>query len=321
MAFFRHTTPVKDETEEIQDKKLPIEAPETVNGVRDFWQHWDYLLDMVTELAEFGVPILDAVGLTLNESIQAESEIGTIQPGETVIEKGTRVTPRMLPLLAGMGILKVMARPSPRVLVMALSDQAVPASYLVTAQAQQVGAAAHRLEYIAERGSQLVTSITEQLVRADLVVTIGGLGESGTDLKEVADQIGPNDFTPVAISPGRDHGFILAEEKIPLLAMPADVYSSFVLAKLIGEPMISKLMGASTDPQMPSAYLAQPLRIQTDILTCVPASVKDARMTITGRPSGLEGMNLIYQANALALLQSSDGVVNADTEAFYLPLS
>ena len=321
MAFFRHTTPVDNTTEDISEKKLPIDPPETTDGVRDFWQHWDYLLSMVGELAEFGVPILDAVDLTLNESIQAESDIGPIQAGQTIIEKGSKVVPRMLPVLTSMGILKVMARPSPRVLVMAITNKAVPASYLVAAQAQEAGASVHRMEYIFDSGSELVTAITEQLVRADLVVTIGGLGDAGIDVRDVADQIGPNDFTPVAITPGRDHGFLLAEDKIPMLAMPADVPSSFVLTKLLLEPMIAKLMGASTDPRLFSAYLAQPLRIQPHNLTCVPATVKDARMTITGRPVGLEGMYSIYQANALAILASEDGAVDINSEAFYLPLS
>jgi len=321
MAFFRHTTPVDEKTEETDTNKLPADPPETKDGVRDFWQHWDYLLSMVTELAEFGVPILDAVGLTLNESIQAEVDAGQIRAGDTLIEKGTRVVPRMLPLLTSMGIVKVMARPSPRVLVMALSQKAVPASYLVAAQAQESGAAAHRLEYIFETGSELVNAITEQLVRADLVVTIGGLGEARIDLREVADQIGPHDFTPVAVTPGRDHGFLLAEDRIPVLALPYDTPSSFVLTKLLLEPMIAKLMGAGTDPALFSAYLAQPLRVAPNTLTCVPAVVKDARMTITGRPVGLEGLYSIYKANALAILASDGSVVDQDSEAFYLPLS
>ena len=321
MAFFKHTTPVDETTEETHAVKLPLDPPETKDGVRDFWQHWDYLLSMVTELAEFGVPVLDAVGLTLNESIQAESDMGHIAAGTTLVEKGSKVIPRMLPLLTGMGIVKVMARPSPRVLVMALSPKAVPASYLAAAQAQEAGAQAHRMEYIHDSGSHLVNSITEQLVRADLVVTVGGLGEDGVDLREIADQIGPHDFTPVAISPGRDHGFIMAEERIPLLALPADVDASFVLTKLLLEPMIAKLMGASTDPTLFSAYLAQPLRIQPHVVTCVPATVTDARMKISGRPVGLEGARTIYQANALAILAAEDGVANTDAEAFYLPLT
>lgn len=322
MAFFKHTrpTPAEPKADQAPQSALPLEAPETRNGARDFWQHWDYLLGMVPELAEFGVPVLDAVGLTLNESILAETDMGPIRAGDVVIGKGTKVVPRMLALLTGMGIFKVMARPSPRVLVMALSQQGVPASFLVAAQAEESGAQAHRLEYIYDSDSQLVTAITEQLVRADLVVTVGGMGETGTDIRAIADQIGPSDFTPVAISPGRDHGFILAEDKIPLLALPADVHGTFVLTKLLLEPMIAKLMGAGTDPSLFSAYLAQPLKVTPHMLTCAPATVKDARMTVNGRPPGLAGMYEIYRSNALAILADDDGLVGTNTEAFYLPL-
>ncbi|MCL2483459.1 MAG: hypothetical protein FWF43_08635 [Propionibacteriaceae bacterium] len=323
MAFFRQARAktVEVPAQEHGEVRLPVDPPETKDGIRDFWQHWDYLLSMVPELAEFGVPILDAVGLTLNEAILAENDIGRIKATDVLIDKGTRVVPRMLSLLTGMGITKVMARPNPRVLVMALSDRAIPASYLAAGQAQEGGAQAHRMEYIFNSPDHLLTTISEQLVRADLVVTVGGLGEGGVDFRAIADQIGPNDFTPVAVSPGRDHGFVLAEEKIPLLALPADVYPAFVLTKLLLEPMIAKLMGASTDPAMSVAYLAQPLRIAPHILTCVPATVRDSRMRISGRPHGLEGMNEIYRANALAILASEDGVVDLDSEAFYQPLT
>jgi len=322
MALFKRTAlPDGPESEDKEPATLPATAPETTDGVRDFWQHWDYLLSMVPALAEFGVPILDAVGLTLNESITTEKDLGAeIHAGDVVVKQGTRVVPRMLALLTGMGIRKVIARPSPRVLVMALSEEAIPASYFAAAQAQEVGAQAHRMEYIFDSPAPLISAITEQLVRADLVVTVGCLDEAGFDLREIASEIGPNDFSPVAISPGRTHGFILAEEKVPLLALPAQTYATFVLTKLILEPMIDKLMGASTDPELFSAYLAQPLRVQEHTLTCVPAVVKDNRMKISGRPSGLDGLLSIYQANAMAILASDDGLVDVDTETFYLPL-
>ncbi len=324
MALFKRAQAVAEVPEIVEPvvETLPLAAPETRDGVRDFWKHWDYLLGMVPELSEFGVSVLDAVGLTLNESILAVTDLGPdTRTGDVLIEKGTRVIPRMVALLAGLGIDRVMARPSPRVLIMALSREAVPASYLVAAQAKQAGAQAHRLEYVVDSPARLTSLISEQLVRADLVVTVGGLGEGPVDLRQIADQIGPSDFTPVAISPGRDHGFALAENRVPLVALPADAYGTFVLTKLIVEPMIAKQMGANTDPELFSAYLAQPLRITPHVLTCVPASVKDARMTVTGRPSGLPGLAMIYRANALAILATEDGLVDHDGEAFYLPLT
>jgi len=321
MAFFKHTQPVGTTSGDDTPKPTLPAGPETKDGLRDFWQHWDYLMGLVNELDEFGVDVLDAVGLTLNEAILAEVDLGTdIKAGDVLIEKGTKVRPQMVGLLTGMGIRRVMARPNPRVLVIALSEAAMPASFMVAAEVQAAGAQTHRMEFVFSSATQVVTSIIEQLVRSDLVVTVGGLGEAGLDLRAVADQIGPSSFTPVAINPGSDHGFALAEERTPLLALPAEVYPAFVLTKLLVEPMISKLMGAGTDPILFSAHLAQPLRVAPGRLTCVPATVTDARMTITGRPTGLEGLNTIYRANALAILSSPTGLLDRGSEAFYLPL-
>ena len=320
MAFFKHK-PVETEPGDDNPKPaLPL-GPEPKDGLRDFWAHWDFLMGLVHELDEFGVDVLDAVGLTLNESILAEADLGPdIHPGDVLVEKGTKVKPRMVGLLTGMGIRRVMARPNPRVLVIALSEAAMPASFLVAAEVQAAGAQTHRMEFVFSSATQVVTSIIEQLVRSDLVVTVGGLGEAGLDLRQVADQIGPNDFTPVAINPGSEHGFALAEQRTPLLALPGEIYPAFVLTKLLVEPMIAKLMGAGTDPTLYSARLAQPLRVAPERLTCVPATVADGRMRVTGRPTGLEGLNTIYRANALAVLSATAGLLDRGSEAFYLPL-
>ncbi|MCL1923305.1 MAG: hypothetical protein FWG15_05560 [Propionibacteriaceae bacterium] len=325
MALFKRTREV-EETDHDQEERivetLPAQAPGTTNGVRDFWQHWGYLLSMIGELGEFGVPILDSVGLTLNESIIAEAGYaGSAKAGDVMIEKGSRIEPRMVSLMTAMGLRKVMARPSPRVLIMALSEQAVPASYLAAAQAKQAGAQIHRVEVFSDIADDIVNSIEEQLVRSDLVVTVGGLEETAVDLRSIADRIGPNDFTTVALSPGALHGFIMAESKVPLMALPADAYATFVITKLIVEPMIAKLMGAKVEPILFAANLAQPLRIIPNTLTCVPATVSDSVMTITGRPHGFAGLSTIYQANALAILVSEDGLITADTQAYYLPLA
>jgi len=320
MALFKQSQskPIPEETE--SKPGLPPAPEATIDGLRDFWQHWDYVLSLVPELSEFGVPVLDSIGLTINESIATESDLGNVKDGEILIAKGTKMIPRMSAMLIGMGINKVMARPNPRVLVMALSEPAIPASYLVAAQAQEAGAVAHRLEFIYSADNLTVSAIIEQLVRADLVITVGGLGESRVDLRQVADRIGPNDFTPVAITPGSDHGFALAEDRIPLLAIPATPHAAFILTKLLIEPMIAKMMGAGGDPELFSAFLAQPLKVKPKVLTVVPAYVKDSTIEISPLQTNLEGLYTIYKSNALAILTSEDGLVKESSEAFYLPL-
>ncbi|MDR2896774.1 MAG: hypothetical protein LBV30_09045, partial [Propionibacteriaceae bacterium] len=261
-------TPVSVSTPETPaEPPLAPAPPLMANGLRDFWTHWDYLLGQITELAEVGVPVLDALGLTLNESIVAPSPLAAgVQAGDELVAQGSRIAPRMLPLLVGLGVDKVMVRPSPRVVVMALSELAGPASYLVAAQAAQSGAKVHRFACALEDPAAVVEAISEQVVVADLIITVGGLNETTLDIRPVAAQIGPADFTPVAISPGRDHGFALVDGKTPMLALPADAYATFVLTKLLVEPIVAKFMGAQTDPELFSAYLAQPLKVTPGIL-------------------------------------------------------
>ncbi|MDR0847717.1 MAG: hypothetical protein LBN10_01530 [Propionibacteriaceae bacterium] len=323
MPLFRND--IEPESDFVSEP-LPIAPPEPKGGLRNFWDQHDYLLNLVTPLEEFGVPVIDAVGLTLYESIHAEESIPAfkIAPGDELIPRGTIVTDRMVGLLTGMGIDKVIARPNPRVVVIALSEQAAPVSYTVTAAAKQAGAFEHRVSAITDSPDKAVKAIMEQLVRADLLVTVGGFGEGGVDIRKIADHLGPHDFTPVAVTPGRDQGFALAgdgDERIPLLALPADAASAFVLTKLLVAPVIRHLMGAEDESlSLLRGELAQPVRVTPGVVTCVPGTVTDGRIAISGRISGLDGAYRTYRANALIVLDSQDGLADTSSETWYLRL-
>jgi molybdopterin molybdotransferase len=323
MPLFRHET---ESDVDVVFEPLPIAPPEPKNGLRNFWDQHDYLLNLVTPLEEFGVPVIDAVGLTLYESIHAEEPIPAfnISPGDELIPRGAVVTDRMIGLLTGMGIDKVIARPNPRVVVIALSDKAAPVSYAVTAAAKQVAAFEHRVSAITDSPEATFNAISEQLVRADLLVTVGGFGEGAVDIRQIADRLGPHDFTPVSVTPGRDQGFALAgegDERIPLLALPADPAAAFVLTKLLVTPVIRHLMGAEDKSlALLRGELAQPVRVTPGVVTCVPGSVTDGRIIISGRISGLDGAYRTYRANALIILDSADGLADTSSETWYLPL-
>jgi len=329
MAFFKHNASAPRPPEAaaeappaVPPASLPEPPPLSPDGLRDFWLHSDYVLGAVRELSEFGVKVLEGIGLILEESLIAPQDLGTaVRAGDVVVEKGSRIHPRMVPMLSGMGFSYVLVRPNPRVLVIALTPEAISASYLVAAIAKEAGADSYRIDNDYRTADQTVAGIFEQLVRADLVVTVGGLGEAGLDIRKAAGALGPNDFTPVAITPGSEHGFALLEGGIPLLALPADTYPVFILGKLLLEPVIAKLMATSTDLGLASAYLAQPLRVKPRILTAVPATVEATRLKISGLPTGLAGLHTIYQANALAILTSDDDLVGEESEVVYLPLT
>lgn len=303
---------------------LPVDPPLGRDGQRSMWDQRRWVLSMIEPLPAFGVRAIDAVGRTLNESILAEEPIDGcgIAVGDVLVPAGVPITPRLVALLAASGIDKVMARPSPRVVVLGLTAAAEAASAVITAEMTLIGAQPHRLAPKLAASADLVTTISEQLVRSDLIVTVGGLGDTAIDLRAVADQIGPNDFAPIAVNPGRDQGFALAgEDGVPWLALPADANAAFVLTQLLALPIVRRLMGTA-DPtdQLRVGHLTRAAKTTPRVATCVPGAVHDDAIIVLGRMEGAAGLYRAYQANALVVLDSADGLTTSQTEVRYLPL-
>ena len=124
--------------------------------------------------------------------------------GDLVLPAGTRLGPRQLGLLAAIGRDRILARPKPRVVVLSTGSELVepgaPAaggqiwdsnSFLITTAAREAGAVAFRIGIVPDEPKQLLDAIEDQLIRADLVVTTGGVSVGAYDVvKEVMSRLG-----------------------------------------------------------------------------------------------------------------------------------
>src|SRR5204863_3802135 len=90
------------------------------------------------------------------------------------------------------------------------------------------------------------------LVRADLMVTTGGVSVGAYDVvKEALSYVGDEDaagsgieFRKLAMQPGKPQGFgSIGPDHIPLLALPGNPVSSYVSFELFVRPAIRTLMG------------------------------------------------------------------------------
>jgi molybdopterin molybdotransferase len=125
-------------------------------------------------------------------------------------------------------------------------------SFALTAAARDAGAIAYRVGAVTDDAETLRTTIEDQLVRADLVVTTGGVSVGAYDvvkeaLAHVGDEDEPGagvDFRKLAMQPGKPQGFgTIGPEHTPLLALPGNPVSSYVSFELFVRPAIRTLMG------------------------------------------------------------------------------
>ncbi|MGW0788981.1 molybdotransferase-like divisome protein Glp [Streptomyces sp. NPDC002911] len=190
-----------------------------------------------------------------------------VQPGDMALRAGAVVGPPQIGLLAAIGRSTVRVRPRPRVVVLSTgSELAQPGeeltggriydsnSFALTAAARDAGAIAYRVPAVADDAETLRTTIEDQLIRADIVVTTGGVSVGAYDVvKEALSSVGDEsvgaegggvDFRKLAMQPGKPQGFgSIGPDHTPLMALPGNPVSSYVSFELFVRPAILTLMG------------------------------------------------------------------------------
>ena len=181
-----------------------------------------------------------------------------VQTGDVLLEDGSILGPRQLGLLASVGRSQVRARPRPRIVIMSTGaelrepgtslghDSVYDAnSYMLAAAARATGAIAYRVGIVSDDPSAFRDALSDQLVRADLVVTSGGVSKGAYDVvKEVLSELGTVSFGEVAMQPGKPQGFgFVGEDATPIITLPGNPVSSYVSFEVFVVPAIRRMMG------------------------------------------------------------------------------
>ncbi|MFC9296049.1 gephyrin-like molybdotransferase Glp [Streptomyces sp. NPDC057011] len=190
-----------------------------------------------------------------------------VQAGDLALAAGTVLGPPQIALLAAIGRGTVRVRPRPRVVVLSTGSELVQPgealtsgtiydsnSFALAAAARDAGALAYRVGAVADDADTLRATIEDQLIRADLLVTTGGVSVGAYDVvKEALTSVAAGeddvegsgiDFRKLAMQPGKPQGFgTIGPDHTPLLALPGNPVSSYVSFELFVRPAIRALMG------------------------------------------------------------------------------
>ncbi|MFC4033717.1 gephyrin-like molybdotransferase Glp [Streptomyces polygonati] len=190
--------------------------------------------------------------------------------GELALPAGTVLGPPQIGLLAAIGRGTVTVRPRPRVVVLSTGSELVQPgeplapgrihdsnSFALTAAARAAGAIAYRVGAVTDEAETLRATIEDQLIRADVIVTSGGVSVGAYDVvKEALSSLGDSfggdarsagghvEFRKLAMQPGKPQGFgRIGPARTPLLALPGNPVSAYVSFELFVRPVIRTLMG------------------------------------------------------------------------------
>jgi molybdopterin molybdotransferase len=256
-----------------------------------------------------------------------------VKAGDIVLRAGERMDARRAGLLASVGIGRIPTRPRPRVVVMSTGSELVEPgeplgrdnihdanSYLLAAAVRQTGAIAYRVSAIPDDPEAFIEALNDQLVRADVVVTSGGVSKGTYDVvKEALSALGTVDFREVAMQPGKPQGFgTVGEDSTPIFTLPGNPVSAYVSFEVFVAPALRKMMGRT--PYNRSLVRAT--------LTSEVSSIKGRRQFLRGffeprvggsvvTPVGGPGSHLLgglAQANALIVLAEDITSVSAESD-------
>ena len=241
--------------------------------------------------------------------------------GTTVLTAGTHLGATQIGLLAAVGRERVQARPRPRVVVLstgselvdpgvALSPGKIPDSNssLLTMAAREAGGIAFRVGIVPDDPRQLLDTLEDQLIRADAVVTSGGVSVGAYDVvKEAIGRLGDVTFARVAMQPGMPQSFgLIGPDKTPFFGLPGNPVSAYVSFEVFVRPALRRMLGVEpiTRPTV-RAKLTAPVTSPPGKRTFARAqlTVEHGHYSVT--PVGGGGSHLIASlahANALAVV-------------------
>jgi molybdopterin molybdotransferase len=259
--------------------------------------------------------------------------------GDLLVASGTVLGPRQLGLLASVGRASVRSRPRPRVVVISTgSELREPGttlghdsiydgnSFLLAASARQAGAIAYRVGIVSDQPRAFMDALSDQLVRADLVVTSGGVSMGDYDVvKEALSPLGTVWFGGVAMQPGKPQGFgTVGDDRVPIVTLPGNPVSSYISFEQFVLPAIRKLMGRApyVRPEAEAVIThAMPSPAERRQFARGTLSIVDGHLAVT--PVGTQGSHMIgdlAESDALIVVPESVTSVEAGETVTVLPL-
>ncbi|GEM77310.1 molybdopterin molybdotransferase MoeA [Vibrio sagamiensis] len=181
-----------------------------------------------------------------------------IQQGAIVLTKGSRFTPRDIPMIASLGISHVNVFAKPKVAFFSTGDELKALGeplekgqiydsnrYGIKPLIENFGCEAIDLGIIPDCPNALKEAFNQAQTLADVVITSGGVSVGEADYtKEVLAELGEVFFWKLAIKPGKPFAFGQLDNAW-FCGLPGNPVSAMLTMYVLVQPMLAKLAGHS----------------------------------------------------------------------------
>ena len=252
-----------------------------------------------------------------------------VKAGQILLSKGTRLGARQVALLAGVGRHRVQVHPRTRVVVVSIGDELVEPGHpsqpgkvfdanghALSCAVSDAGAATFRVAAVPDERVALRNVLEDQLVRADLIVTTGGLSyAAGDTVKDVLAPLGSVRFDNVAITPGRQLGVGHLGDGTPIFCLPGDPVSAQVCFEVFVRPALRKMQGwsdlyrASVEAKVTSGWVSPVGRREFMRVSLTGTPTDGYIAQVQGDPEDLL-LSTMASSNALAVVPENVTNIN-----------
>ena len=280
---------------------------------------------MLTDRGQSRVQVRAAVSAGQNVRRRA----GDVAAGTTVLPRGSRVSARQIALLAGIGRYRVKVMPAPRVVIVSIGDELVEPGqprdpgdvfdangHALASAVTDAGGRAFRVAAVPDELSALAETIEDQLVRADLVITTGGLSAGqGDTVKEVLAPLGSVRCDAVAMVPGRQLGLGTVEDT-PIFCLPGDPVTAQIAFETFVRPVLRQIAGRrnlhrSSLPASISTGWHSPPGKREFVPVRLTGSPSRGYAAVPASPPGATRLLGLARANAIAVVPETTHTVVA----------
>jgi molybdopterin molybdotransferase len=259
-----------------------------------------------------------------------------VRAGQVVVPAGTRLGAAQIGMIAAVGRARISARPRPRVLVLSTGNELREPgtalatgqiwdsnSFMITTAVAEAGGVGYRLPTARDDGDMLLETINDQLMRADAVITTGGVSMGARDIvKEVL--TGPVSFSKVAMRPGKPQGFgLIGPQQVPIFTLPGNPVSAYVSFQVFVRPALRALQGLSSPADSVLASLAAEVSSPAGLrhyLRGVVSTSPDGYVVAPAAAQGSHQMEALASANGLIVVPESQEFLAAGSPVEVLRL-
>ncbi|MGC9492521.1 molybdopterin molybdotransferase MoeA [Vibrio genomosp. F10] len=206
-----------------------------------------------TEASEQGI-VINQTAIAPQNNIRPLGD--DIREGDIVLEKGARLTPRDIPMIASLGVSHILVVRKPKVAFFSTGDELKSLGepledgqiydsnrYGIKPLIENFGCEAIDLGTIPDCQTTLKATFEQAQSMSDVVVTSGGVSVGEADYtKDILEELGEIGFWKLAIKPGKPFAFG-ALENAWFCGLPGNPVSAMLTMYVLVQPMLAKLAG------------------------------------------------------------------------------